>query len=70
MLNALQINQKNFTLSTFPSSNRRNFEDSGKVLAVSVSEFYQSIAVQLTAYAYKMVITTVCVQTDNCLCNT
>ena len=31
MLNALQINQNNYTLSTFPSSNRRNFEDSGKV---------------------------------------
>ena len=28
--------QKNYTLSTYPSSNRRNFEDSGKVLAVSV----------------------------------
>ena len=39
MLNALQINQKNCALSTFPSSNRRNFEESGKVLAVSVSEF-------------------------------
>ena len=39
---------KNYTLSTFPSSNRRNFEDSGKVLAVSVSEFCQSsITVQL-----------------------
>ena len=47
MLNAGQINQKNHTLSTFPSSNGRNFEDSGKVPAVSVSEFYQSIAIQL-----------------------
>ena len=48
MLNALQINQKNYTLSTFPSSNRENVEDSGGiVLAVSVSQFYQSIAVQL-----------------------
>ena len=47
MLNALQINKKNYTLSTFPSSNRRNFEDSGIVLAVSVSQFYQSVAVQL-----------------------
>ena len=36
---------KNYTLLTFPSRNQRNFEDSGKVLAVSVSEFYQSIAV-------------------------
>ena len=27
---------KKYTLSTFPSSNRRNFEDPGKVLAVSV----------------------------------
>ena len=47
MLNALQINQKIYTLSTFPSSNRRNFEDSGIVLAVSVSQFYQSIAVHI-----------------------
>ena len=47
MLNALQINKKNYTLSTVPSSNRRTFEDSGIVLAVSVSQFYQSIAVQL-----------------------
>ena len=30
---------KNYTLSTFPSSNRRNFEDSGIVLAVSGSQF-------------------------------
>ena len=47
MLNALQINFKNYSLSTFPSSNRRNFKDSGKVLATSVFEFYQSITVQL-----------------------
>ena len=47
MLNAFQINRKNYTLSTFPSSNRQNFEDSGKVMAISVSKFYQSIAVQL-----------------------
>ena len=32
--------QKKYTQSTFPSSNRRNCEDSGKVLAVSVLEFY------------------------------
>ena len=32
--------QKNYTFSTFPSSNRQKFEDSGNVLAVSVSEFY------------------------------
>ena len=38
---------KNDTLSTFPSSNRQNFEGAGKVLAVSVLEIYQSIAVQL-----------------------
>ena len=31
---------KNYTLSTFPESNRQNFEDSGKVLAVPVSEIY------------------------------
>ena len=35
---------KKNTLWTFPSSNRRNLEDSGKVLAVSVPEFRQSIA--------------------------
>ena len=67
MLNALQTNQKNYTLSTFPSSNRRNFEDSRKVLAVYVFKFYQSTA--LSAHAYKMVITTACVQTDNCFCD-
>ena len=38
---------KNYTLSTFSSSTRRNFEDSGIVLAVSVFQFYQSIAVKL-----------------------
>ena len=31
--------KKNYTFSTFLSSNRRNFEDSGIVLAVSVSQF-------------------------------
>ena len=67
MLNSLHINQKNYTLSTFPSNNRRDFEDSEIALAVSVFQFYQSIALQL---AYKMVITTVCVQIDNCFCNT
>ena len=62
---------KKITLSTFPSSNRQNFEDSGIVLAVSISQFYQSIASSaLTAKAYKMVIITVCVQIDNCFCNT
>ena len=34
---------KSYTLSTFLSSNRQNFKDFGKVLTVSVSEFYQSI---------------------------
>ena len=69
MLNALQINKKDYTLSTFPSSNRRNFEDSGIVLAVSVSQFYQSICGSaLTAQAYKMVTTTECIQIDNCFC--
>ena len=47
MLNALQINQKNYTLSTMPLSHQPNFEDSGKVLAFSVFEFYQTTAVQL-----------------------
>ena len=39
--------KKNYILSTFGASNRQNFEDFGKVLAVSVSEIYQSTAVQL-----------------------
>ena len=47
MLNAFQINQKNYTSSTFPSINRRKFEGSGKMLFVSVSELYKIIAVQL-----------------------
>ena len=38
---------KEYTLSTFSSSNQRNFEDPGIVLAVSASQFYQIIAVQL-----------------------
>ena len=69
MLNALQINKINYIFSTFPSSNRRNFEDSGNVLAVSVTEFYQSIAVQLyqpmlirwllLTYVYKLTIVSV-----------
>ena len=50
------------------TKNRRNVEDSGIVLAVSLSQFYQSIA--LTAQAYKMVITIICLQIDNCFCNT
>ena len=48
MLNALQINKKIIPyLDTFPSINQQNLEDSEKVLAVSVSEFYKSIAVQV-----------------------
>ena len=47
MLNAFRINPTIYTLSTFPSSNQKNFEDSGKVLAISVYKFYQGIAVQL-----------------------
>ena len=69
MLNALQINEKNYTLSTFPSSSRRNFEDSAIVLAVSVSVLPEYCSSTLTAQVYKMVITTVCVQIDNCFCN-
>ena len=49
---------KNYNLSTFPSSNRQNFEDSGKVLAVFVSEFYQSIAVQPTLVRWLSVMCT------------
>ena len=60
---------KNYTLSIFPSSNRRNFEDSGRMLATSVFEFYQSIAVQLYQPTL-MVTTTVCVQIGNCFYDT
>ena len=70
--------EKNYTLLTFLSSNRQNFEDSGKVLAVSVSEFYQGIAFQLhqptlirwqsLRYVYKE--TTFSVILDNFFCNT
>ena len=38
---------KNYTLSTFPWSNRRNFEDSGIVLTISVSRFHKSTEIQL-----------------------
>ena len=49
-----------------------NTEDSGKVMAVSVSEFARVFLCSsaLLAHAYKMVITIVCVQIDNCFCNT
>ena len=47
MLNALKINKKNCTLSTFPSRNLRKFDNIGNVSTISVSEFYQSIAVEL-----------------------
>ena len=72
MLNTLQIDQRNYTFSTVPSSNRRNFEDSGKVLAVSVSEFYWSIAVQLyqPMLIWWLSLLHVCVQIDNCFCIT
>ena len=39
--------ERNYTLSTFPSSNRQDFNNIGKVLATSEFDFYQSIAVQL-----------------------
>ena len=62
---------KNYTLSTFLSSNRRNFEDSDKSagdFCIGVLSEYFSPA--LPAHAYKMVTTTACVlQIDNCLCN-
>ena len=48
MLNALQINQKIIPCRPFHRAiDRRNFEDCGKVLTVSVSEFDQAIAAQL-----------------------
>ena len=61
MLNALQINEKNYALSTFSSSNRGNFEESGKVLVVSVSEFtrVEFCSSGLLAHTYKIVTTTV-----------
>ena len=67
MLNALQINQKIYTLSTF----RRAIDETLKIrFRKSASRFciqnlpeYSSSA--LPVHAYKMVITTVCVQIDN-----
>ena len=58
MLNALQINQKNYTILTFPFSNRRNFEDRNSAgrLCISILPEYCSSA--LTAQAYKMITTT------------
>ena len=44
---ATRNNNWDIAIFVQPSSNRQNFEDSGKVLAVSVAETYQSIAVQL-----------------------
>ena len=60
--------KKNYTLTTFPSSNRRNFEDSGKVLVISVFEFYQRIAVQLSQPRLRRWLSLLYI--DNCFCNT
>ena len=60
--------KKNYSFMTFPSSNLQNFEDSGIVLAVYVSQFQEYCSSALTAQAHKIVITTVCV--DNCFCYT
>ena len=65
MLNALQINKKYCTLSTFPSSNRRNFEDSGSDGRFCIGNLPEYCSSALSAHAYEMVITTVCVQIDN-----
>ena len=48
----IQINQKNYILSTFSSSNRRNFEDFGKILAGLVPDFYHSVLLQGPVYTY------------------
>ena len=61
---------KNYTLLTFPLSNQRSFlgiRNSAGRFYISILPEYCSSA--LTAQAYKMVITTVCVQIDNCFCN-
>ena len=51
MLTALQINtKKNYTLSTFLSNNRQNFEDSRQILAVSVSEICHRIGIAVQLY--------------------
>ena len=43
MLNVLQINQKNYTLSTFLSSNRRTLEDSGIVTSYRVATNLENV---------------------------
>ena len=73
MLDALQINQKYCVLSTFRPTNGQNFEDFGTELAASVSEIYQSIAVQFyqpTLIRCLSLLYSVCVQIGNCFCNT
>ena len=46
MSTALQINQKTIPYRPYRiSSNRQNFEGSGKILAVPVSEIYHSIGI-------------------------
>ena len=54
--------KKFYLIDLFIEQSTKLPEDSGRVVAVSVSEIYQSIVVP---HAYKMVITTVCVQIDN-----
>ena len=61
MLNALQINKKIYLID-LSIENQQNIEDSGIVLAVSLTKVFSSAP---TAQAYQTVITTVCIQTDN-----
>ena len=71
MLNSFQINQKNSYLvdpSIQQSTKLPGFRNSAGRFCISILPEYCSSA--LTAQANKMVITTACVQIDNCLCNT
>ena len=71
MLNALQINQKRLyliELSIEQLIKLRGFQNSADCFCISILPEHCSSA--LTAQAYNMVVTTVCVQKDNCFCNT
>ena len=70
MLNALQINQKKIyliDLSIEQSTKIWRFQKTaGRFCIWSLPEYCSSA---LPAHVYKMVISTVCVQIDNCFCN-
>ena len=69
MLNVLQINQKSYILSTFHRviDETLRFRKSAGRFCIGI--LLEHCSSTLPSHAYKMVVTTVCVQIDNCFCN-